>query len=172
MAYAIRHTDRLRRLVLVGAMPPRMQDCGVRYAEFFPDTWERYQALWLSAQLGDGVANQERIELHFFMMCCSPGHREAWLTAISPVSVREHLLQGLLSDAEQYDLTPALPQLSHPTMVITGRFDIVSPPVTSYRIHKAIPNSRFVALESSGHIPFFEEPEAFTQVVEDFLSAA
>jgi pimeloyl-ACP methyl ester carboxylesterase len=37
-------------------------------------------------------------------------------------------------------------------------------------MHKAIPGSQFVAFERSGHLPFFEEPQAFTRVVEEFLS--
>src|SRR3954447_18770950 len=39
-----------------------------------------------------------------------------------------------------------------------------------YEIHKAIPGSRFVVFERSGHLPFFEEPEAFRRALEEFLA--
>jgi proline iminopeptidase len=54
--------------------------------------------------------------------------------------------------------------------VATGRFDIAVPPATAFQIHKAIPGSEFVVFESSGHQPFYDEPEAFEQAVEEFLS--
>jgi len=43
-------------------------------------------------------------------------------------------------------------------------------PATAYAIHKAIPASRFVVFERSGHLPFYEEPEEFRRVVAEFLS--
>jgi len=42
-------------------------------------------------------------------------------------------------------------------------------PVVAYKIHQAIAGSRFVVFERSGHLPFYEEPEAFDNAVEDFL---
>jgi proline iminopeptidase len=42
-------------------------------------------------------------------------------------------------------------------------------PLTAYKIHQAIPGCRFVVFERSGHVPFFEEPDAFVRALEDFL---
>jgi len=42
-------------------------------------------------------------------------------------------------------------------------------PLVAYKIHQGIPGSRFVVFERSGHLPFYEEPEAFVQTVESFL---
>jgi proline iminopeptidase len=41
----------------------------------------------------------------------------------------------------------------------------------AYKIHEAIPGSRFVVFERSGHIPFYEEPDAFVHEAEEFLNA-
>jgi pimeloyl-ACP methyl ester carboxylesterase len=38
-------------------------------------------------------------------------------------------------------------------------------------MHKAIPASKFVVFEKSGHLPFFEEPEAFRTQIEGFLGS-
>jgi proline iminopeptidase len=54
---------------------------------------------------------------------------------------------------------------------MTGRYDINVAPLVAYRIHKAIPGSRFMVFEQSGHIPFYEEPEAFVRATEEFLTA-
>ena len=44
-------------------------------------------------------------------------------------------------------------------------------PVVAYKIHQTIAGSRFVVFERSGHLPFYEEPEAFDSAVEDFLQS-
>jgi proline iminopeptidase len=54
-------------------------------------------------------------------------------------------------------------------LVVTGRFDANVAPSTAWKIHKAIPGSRFEVFEQSGHLPFFEEPEAFERSVDRFL---
>ena len=57
-----------------------------------------------------------------------------------------------------------------PALVITGRYDINVAPSVAYRIHKAIPGSRFAVFERSGHLPFFEEPREFVSLLEAFLA--
>ena len=53
--------------------------------------------------------------------------------------------------------------------MITGRYDINVAPIVAWKIHKAIAGSRFEVFEKSGHIPYFEEPEKFAQMVSGFL---
>ena len=52
---------------------------------------------------------------------------------------------------------------------MTGRFDMNVAPLIAYRIHQAIPGSKFVVFEQSGHLPFFEERDAFVREVNEFL---
>jgi proline iminopeptidase len=40
----------------------------------------------------------------------------------------------------------------------------------AYRIHRMIPSSELVFFEKSGHIPFYEEPARFVDVVGRFLA--
>jgi proline iminopeptidase len=75
-------------------------------------------------------------------------------------------------DVSRFDLNPEIRKFKFPTLVITGRYDINVAPSVAYKIHKAIPGSKFVVLERSGHLPFFEEPEAFVRAVEGFLGSA
>jgi len=56
--------------------------------------------------------------------------------------------------------------------VLTGRYDINVAPSTAWKIHRAIPGSRFAVFEESGHLPFFEEPWAFVKTLEEFLGGA
>lgn len=71
---------------------------------------------------------------------------------------------------EELDFTPVLATFGFPTLVITGRFDMNVAPSVAYAIHKAIPGSRFVVFEESGHLPFYEEQEGFVRTVRRFFS--
>jgi proline iminopeptidase len=42
-------------------------------------------------------------------------------------------------------------------------------PLSAWKIFKAIPGARFSVFEKSGHLPSYEEPEKYVQVLGDFL---
>jgi proline iminopeptidase len=68
------------------------------------------------------------------------------------------------------DLTAALPKFNFPTLVITGRYDMNVAPLTAWRMAKAIPGAKFVPFEESGHLPSYEEPDKYVEVVNAFLA--
>jgi proline iminopeptidase len=69
-----------------------------------------------------------------------------------------------------YDLKPALPGISCPTLITVGRTDWITPVECSQTIAELIPDSRLVVFEKSGHSPQIEEAEAWTKVVREFLA--
>ena len=77
--------------------------------------------------------------------------------------------RAITADLARFDLNPELAQFRFPTLVITGRYDINVAPSVAWKIHKAIPNSEFAVFEKSGHLPYFEEPDAFVRRLETFL---
>jgi proline iminopeptidase len=38
-----------------------------------------------------------------------------------------------------------------PTVIVQGRYDVITPPVTAWRVHRALPRSRLVLVEDGGH---------------------
>ncbi len=43
-------------------------------------------------------------------------------------------------------------KISHiPTIIINGRYDVICPPVTAYRLHKLLPHSKLIIAEGAGH---------------------
>jgi len=42
--------------------------------------------------------------------------------------------------------------------------------ITAWKTYKAIPNAKIEIFAKSGHLPFYEEPDKFTQVLSSFLS--
>jgi proline iminopeptidase len=89
--------------------------------------------------------------------------------ALAPIAYSERQGAQLVANATAHDLTPELAHITAPVLVGTGRFDANVAPRTAWRIHQAIPGSRFVVWERSGHYPMIEEPAAFMEVVDSFL---
>jgi proline iminopeptidase len=68
-----------------------------------------------------------------------------------------------------YDLKPLLPSISVPMLITVGRTDWITPVSCSQTIADLVPNATMVVFEKSGHSPQFEEADAWTQTVRDFL---
>lgn len=97
--------------------------------------------------------------------------REAFLAQIGPGAYNKEVNQKVNSDLTRFDLNPEIRKFRFPVLVITGRYDMNVAPLVAYRIHQAIPGSRFAVFEKSSHLPFTEEPEAYAKTVEEFLQA-
>jgi pimeloyl-ACP methyl ester carboxylesterase len=67
------------------------------------------------------------------------------------------------------DLERLLPELQTPTLVLFGTLDAVIPPEMGHFYRELIPNSHLVFVYDAGHAISTERPEAFTEVVADFL---
>jgi len=66
---------------------------------------------------------------------------------------------------------PALLQgIATPTLVVWGREDAIIPLSVGQRYARAIPGAMVRVLDRCGHLPEMEQPEAFAQVVLDFLA--
>lgn len=38
-----------------------------------------------------------------------------------------------------------------PTVIVQGRYDVICPPITAYKLHQALPKSKLVIVEAAGH---------------------
>lgn len=68
-----------------------------------------------------------------------------------------------------FNVTRRLREISRPTLVITGTQDSTVPPQTQKALAAGIPGARQVFLPA-GHAVIAEQPEAFNQVVLEFLA--
>jgi 3-oxoadipate enol-lactonase len=67
------------------------------------------------------------------------------------------------------DLEARLPSLSCPTMVVAGAEDVNAPPVAARQIAELIPGAELYELAGAGHFPPIELPDAFNELLVDFL---
>ncbi|HBP5523291.1 TPA: alpha/beta hydrolase [Pseudomonas aeruginosa] len=57
-----------------------------------------------------------------------------------------------------------------PVMFLVGEEDILFPPRAVHRIHREIAGSRYFVIPGAGHSAYFEHPEVFNGLVEEWLA--
>jgi len=171
MAYSARHADHVAHLILVDSAAPKFSDTIFLFDQVFPETTEREASGAFAREFGDKAADDAQIREYLSMIFYSPEKRDAFLKQIGPGAYTKEVNQAVTRDLARFDLTPEIRKFRFPALVITGRYDMNVAPLVAYRIHKEIPGSRFVVFEKSSHLPFTEEPEAFTRTMEEFLAA-
>jgi len=166
MAYAARYPERIERLIICDSAAPKFADTIFLFAKVFPETYEQMEAIKITDE-----ATKKTAFMHYFSMLFYSGkNRDTYLAQVTRINANIEVGDMLRKDMEQLDFTPELPKFRFPTLVMTGRFDMNVAPSVAYTIHKAIPGSRFVVFEESGHLPFYEEQEPFVRTVKGFLS--
>ena len=170
MAYAARHPEHIKHLMIVDSAAPKWSETEFIFKYIFPEGLERQSGLQFAEAFGDSNAQKQDLREYFSMLFYDTAHRDEFLRRGGDYAYSQAVNAALGADLEKYDLNPELPKFRFPTLVATGRYDINVAPSTAWKIHQKIPNSRFVAFEKSGHIPYFEEPELFVSTIEDFLA--
>jgi len=170
MAYTARFPDRVKRLLIVDSAAPKWTETVFLFKQVYPEASERMDGFEFGAQFNDQAAIDAQIREYLSMIFWDPDHRDAFLKQWFPGSFRRHVNEALDADMGKYDLNPEIGKFRLPVLVITGRYDMNVAPVVAMKIHRAIPGSQLVIFDRSGHLPFFEEPERFKKVVEEFLS--
>ncbi len=66
------------------------------------------------------------------------------------------------------DIAPGLDRLSHPTLIVWGDQDRVTPLSDAHRFHRLIPNARLEIIPGAGHRLPYEQPEIFCKLVTTF----
>ena len=69
-----------------------------------------------------------------------------------------------------YDFRDRLPDVKVPTLIVWGEKDSIIPVRDADEFERLIPDSRKVVMKDTGHIPMAERPEAFNDVLVDFLA--
>jgi len=170
MAYAAAHPERISHLLILDSAAPDWKGTIFLFKEVFPQTEERRDALAFAEEMGDQDAIDKRIHEYLTMLFYSPEKRDAFVAALPASVYRKVVNQAVGADVARFDLKPEIVKFKFPVLVMTGRFDMNVAPLVAYKIHQAIPGSKFLVFERSGHLPFYEEPEAFVGAVEDFLA--
>jgi proline iminopeptidase len=164
MAYAVRYPKHVAHMVLVGSGDAKPAENEFLFDKLYPD---------IVAEIPLDTSPAGRmgcVEIDAYDKMSYYDQRNNVPVAGDPVMFSSETCTTVMLDAIKLDLYPALAKVDVPTLVINGRFDANVAPTVAYRISKAIPDSKLVYFERSGHTPFVEEPEKFALVVERFLA--
>jgi proline-specific peptidase len=74
----------------------------------------------------------------------------------------------VIGTIKDWDISDRLGEISVPTLIVSGRYDEVTP-ATVEVVHREIPGSEWVLLEESSHMAQAEEPERTLGAIRDFL---
>ena len=166
IAYAARHPDRVSRLILHGGY-----SCGFR-KRGAADQIATREALAILIREGWGKD--------------TPAFRQVFTSLVFPNATQERMrdfneLQRLSTSPENaaslflafgdIDVSGVLQQITAPTLVTHSRDDALVPFDQGLALARAIPNARFVPLESRNHILIPDEPawRGFMALIRDFL---
>jgi pimeloyl-ACP methyl ester carboxylesterase len=81
----------------------------------------------------------------------------------------ETVVADLQALRDRPDSRPDLPAIQHPTLVLVGSADVLTPPAESEAMAAAIPNSQLSVVEGAGHLSPVERAEAVAGRLSEFL---
>ncbi|MFI5934045.1 alpha/beta fold hydrolase [Actinoplanes sp. NPDC051494] len=174
MRYTLDHPDRVAGLFLYSSPAST-------FPEFWADT-ERTTAEYLQRNAGNpeaaaavaalgGFYGSTDAEKTAHLRACLPVYfADFWGRQAEFKDLRDAVRAWAVDFASRvFDIRAELPSIGVPTVVLTGRYDFICGPVWATMLHEAIPGSRLVILENSGHFGQLEEPGAFDAAVLSLL---
>lgn len=155
---ALRHPERVGRLVLVGtAAGIRGEIPAPLREEWIEDPVERARKrLPYTCAPGYFERHPERLELL------------AAETRVNRMTFEGYARQST-AIAETHDVRARLGDIRQPALVIHGDQDGLVPLALGEELATGIPDARLVVLPGVGHLPHREVPDRFAELVHDFL---
>lgn len=169
MAYASAHPEHVAKLILSDSPSAAMKDMVRVLPQVFPDIQEESAAA--QKKLDPAAAAQLGMRDHFRMIFYSPELLAKYLGGAPDLGYEPDIARAVSKSAQQQDYSPKLAGFtSFPTLVLTGRYDMNVAPMTAWHLAHQIPGAKFVVFEKSGHLPAYEEPDRYLEVLEAFLN--
>ncbi|MCO1333494.1 alpha/beta fold hydrolase [Microbulbifer sp. OS29] len=165
--YAVRHPERVKQLVLFGGYAS-----GWRIGASEAVIKER-EAIMTLTETGWGQDNPAYRQIFSSTFMPSANAAElAWFNEFQRLTTSPENAVRFLSVFGGIDVRERLKQVTVPTLVIHSLGDQRIPVTTGYDIASAIPNARFVGLESDGHLLLGRESASkiFVDEVRRFIS--
>lgn len=164
LALAIRHPERVRRLVLMGSVGVAFPITrGLDEVWGYEPSFERMRKLLDIFAFDRNLVNDELAELRY-QASIRPGFQESF-SAMFPAP-RQRWVDSLASAEAQ------IRGLPHETLVIHGRDDQVIPLQASLTLADWIEHSQLHVFGRCGHWTQIEHAERFARLVNDFLGEA
>lgn len=178
-AYAAAHTDHVEKVVLASTLARFAEEqhaameAGIQAKAGEP--WYADAKAALEDEQAGRFETDEELgalalrEFPFYFARYGDAERAYLDTLRGEVPVADALLLFNNEVFTTFDLRPALPRITAPTLVITGEDDFITGPACAADF-AAIPDQRTVILPACGHFTFVEARDRFRDEVTAFLS--
>ncbi len=166
MQIALRHPEKIKRLILVGSVARFVCDNDWRYA-ISPDILHAF-----SESLNDDL--QQTLQRFLALQIQSSDDSRSTLRKLRELmnsndAPQPAALQGGLQILQNIDLRQQLSQLRQPTLMIFGKRDTLTRPQTAQQMLPLLPNAQLEIINGAGHAPFLSHGEQFTTLIEKFI---
>lgn len=167
IAYAVRHPERVSRLVLLGGYA---QGRNMRGSPQYADEARAFQTM-LRSGWGDEHSVFMRAFCSFFIPGASADEIRSFVDFQRMATTGENAMK-LRSAVDDIDIVDLLSQVSVPTIVFHSAHDNLVPFDQGRRLAASIPNAKFVPLESANHALLSNESAwaKFVSHAEEFLA--
>jgi len=167
IAYAVRHPERISRLIFYGSYAAALRDPT-------PEDLELDRVFEQLIKVG--WARPDSAFRRVFTSMMIPGATEEqmrWLDELQRVAVSAENALASRRQRKRANVVELLPQLRAPTLVLHSRHDRMNDFEDSRFLASMIDGARLVVLESSNHIVLGDEPawQVFLDEVAPFLAA-
>ena len=165
LAFARRHPDRLRGLILADTRAEAdsddakaARDGSVQYVR------ENGSAAFFEQKmLPKVISDQSR---------AARPSLASELVALAAAQTTDGVVAGLLALKTRPDATSQLSTIRVPTLVVCGSDDVITPPALSEVMANAIPNAKLELIAGVGHLSNLEAPEAFNTAIARFIGTS
>jgi pimeloyl-ACP methyl ester carboxylesterase/class 3 adenylate cyclase len=168
-AYAARHPERVRRLILYGGYARGRERRNVEKEKL-----EEIQMLSQMVRLGWGRENPA-FRQAFTTLFIPEGTAEqmAWFNELQRISTSPETAYRIRQGSSQIEVLELAKQVKAPTLVLHARQDALTNFVEGQLLAESIPGARFVLLDSKNHLLLEDEPAwaRFMAEVRAFLNA-
>lgn len=180
--YALKHPDRVNRLILHSPASPSYSILRTStpfiYQRIPRDRLSLFRsmsipALWLSSNDPLTLCRRfyELLRPVYFSDTARAERMHGDVCAGPIEAVRRQLSvnKTIWESLGEWNLVPELASLRAPTLVIHGSYDMI-PIESSIAWAEAIPNARLLVINDSGHMTHIEQPDIFFTAVNNFLN--
>lgn len=157
---AARHPERVRRLILADSS---------RGSNTHPDKAAAMRSRFDDVQR-EGVEAYARSRAPRLLAESTPDELRRQVAGLMAWSVRPAGYAQAVESMASTDNSDCLRVIDVPALVIYGAEDRITPPEESAVLADLLPNSRLVEIPAAGHLANQEQPDAFNDAVESFLS--
>jgi pimeloyl-ACP methyl ester carboxylesterase/DNA-binding CsgD family transcriptional regulator len=164
--YAVRHPQRVKRLILYGAYAQGWARRGI------PESAIEYDAITQLMRVGWGRNNPAFRQIFTSRFVPEASDEQiAWFNDLCLKTASGPNAAKIFSSRSEIDVVDLLPQVTAPTLVLHAREDAAVPLSQGHLIASSMPDAEFIELDSRNHILLEHEPAwtRFKEAVREFM---